>query len=116
MMLFVAAIAAGSAANGRGILPVWLGLGGPIFAAIGLLVHLFDFLGATATGGAINPMRSAFARYGVGLPLQIWMLGTGAVLLRDWRERATVLPPQTRTAVPKRESASAPPPLPPPIP
>lgn len=116
MLLFASVIAAGWAANARGILPVWLGLGGPLFAAIGLIVYLFDFLGATATGGAINPMRSAFARYGVGLPLQVWMIGAGAVLLRDWRERAATLPPQVRTAVPKRESAPAPPPLPPPIP
>lgn len=120
MLLFFAVIAAGSAANSRGILPVWLGLGGPLFAAIGVLVYLFDFLGATATGGAINPMRSAFARYGVGLPLQIWMLGAGAIMLRDWRERVTVLPPQARTPVPRRErereSTHEPPPLPPPIP
>lgn len=117
MLFFVAVIAAGVAANARGILPVWLGLGGPLFAAIGVLVYLFELLAASATGGAINPMRGAFARYGVGLPLQAWMLGAGLVLLGDWRSRAATLPPQVRTAVPKREpQAPEPPPLPPPIP
>ncbi|HEX7078302.1 MAG TPA: hypothetical protein VF363_07770 [Candidatus Eisenbacteria bacterium] len=116
LLLFTAVIAAGSGANARNILPPWLGLGGPVFAALGILVYLFDFLGATATGGAINPMRSAFTRYGVGLPLQIWMLGAGAVLLRDYRDRATVLPPQARTPVPRREREAPPVPLPPPIP
>ncbi|MGE5175515.1 MAG: hypothetical protein ACM3JJ_03995 [Hyphomicrobiales bacterium] len=116
LLFFVAVVAAGWAANVRGILPAWLGLGGTVFGAIGILVYLFEFMGASATGGAINPMRGAFARYGVGLPLQAWMLGAGLVLIGDWRSRARTLPPQVRTAVPKREAAPEPPPLPPPIP
>jgi len=145
VLLFVAVIAAGVTGASRGILPAWLGWSGALFGGIGVLVYVFDFWGSTVTGAAINPMRSMAVRFGIGLPLQIWMVAVGATLLRDFRERAIALPPQTRTPVPRREpgavaggssaaaggafaggggaaaaggmrNAPEPPPLPPPIP
>jgi hypothetical protein len=104
LLTFVAVIAAGTTATARGILPVWLGWGGAVFATLGVLIYFFEFATATATGSAINPMRGGFARYGVGLTLQLWLLATGATFLREWRDRVTTLPPQMRTPVPKRES------------
>jgi hypothetical protein len=105
LLTFVAVIASGTTATARGILPLWLGWGGAVFATLGLLIYVFEFYIATATGAAINPMRGGFARYGVGLPLQLWVLGTGAIFLRDYRERVSTLPPQTRSRVPRREIA-----------
>ena len=119
LLLFVSVIFAGSAATSRRILPVWLGWGGTFFGVIGVLVYLFEFWSSTSTGAAINPMRSAAVRYGVGLPLQVWMIAVGATLLREYRDRVTAVPPQARTPVPRREPAPRapePPPLPPPIP
>jgi len=142
VLLFVAVIGAGVAGASRGVLPAWLGYAGALFGGIGVLVYVFDFWGSTVTGAAINPMRSMAVRFGIGLPLQVWMVAVGATLLREFRERATALPPQSRTPVPRREpgavaggvvagggvgggSAAAaggmrgapePPPLPPPIP
>jgi hypothetical protein len=104
-LLFIAVIVEGTAASARGILPVWLGLGGAVFALIGIILYAFEFLNATTIGAAVNPMRGAIGRWGVGLPLQIWMLAVGATLLRDHRERVTALPPQMRTPVPRREPA-----------
>jgi hypothetical protein len=124
-LLFVAVIAAGPSGSSRGILPVWLGWGGALFAVAGLLVYLFEFWSSTATGAAINPMRGAGMRFGVGLPLQLWLIAVGATLLRALREGTPALPPQTRTAVPPkrpqaprepRPQGPEPPPLPPPIP
>ncbi len=119
VLLFTAVIFAGAAGTARGILPVWIGWGGAFFGAVGILIYLFEFWTATATGAAINPMRGAAVRYFVGLPLQLWMIGVGATLLREYRERAFALPPQAPTPVPKRDHApraTEPPPLPPPIP
>jgi len=142
VLLFVAVIGAGVAGASRGVLPAWLGYAGALFGGIGVLVYVCDFWGSTVTGAAINPMRSMAVRFGIGLPLQVWMVAVGATLLREFRERATALPPQSRTPVPRREpgavaggvvagggvgggSAAAaggmrgapePPPLPPPIP
>ena len=118
-LLFVSVIFAGSAATSRRILPVWLGWGGAFFGVVGVLVYAFEFWSSTATGAAINPMRSAAVRYGVGLPLQVWMIAVGATLLREYRDRVTALPPQAPTPVPRREPGPRvpePPPLPPPIP
>ncbi len=131
VLFFTAVIAAGTAGVTREVVPLWMGWGGAFFGAVGILVYVFEFWTATATGSAINPMRGAGVRYGVGLPIQLWMIGVGATLLRDWREKATALPPQMRTPVPpKRDSKPDPkkklgttladfpeaPPLPPPIP
>ena len=104
LLTFFAVITAGTTATARGILPVWLGWGGAVFATLGVLIYLFEFATATATGSAINPMRGGFARYGVGLTLQLWLLATGATFLSEWRNRVTTLPPQMRTPVPRRES------------
>jgi hypothetical protein len=127
-LLFVAVVAAGLSGSSRGILPVWLGWGGALFAVTGLLVYLFEFWSSTATGAAINPMRGPGMRYGVGLPLQLWLIAVGAMLLRDLRGmsgRGQALPPQTRTPVPPKRPPTPheprfhgpeAPPLPPPIP
>ena len=103
VLFFVAVIGAGVAGSSRGVLPAWLGYAGALFGGIGVLVYVFDFWGATVTGAAINPMRSTAVRFGIGLPLQVWMVAVGATLLRDFRERASALPPQARTPVPRRE-------------
>lgn len=103
VLLFVAVIGAGTAGASRGVLPAWLGYAGALFGGIGVLVYVFDFLGSTVTGAAINPMRNTIVRFGVGLPLQVWMVAVGATLLREFRERANVVPPQARTPVPRRE-------------
>ena len=119
VLMFVSVIFAGTAGTSRGILPVWLGWGGAFFGVVGVLVYLFEFWTSTATGAAINPMRSGAVRFGVGLPLQIWMIAVGGTFLREYRDRVTTLPPQARTPVPRRETAvkaPEPPPLPPPIP
>jgi hypothetical protein len=119
VLMFVSVIFAGLAATWRKVLPVWLGWGGVFFGVVGVLVYVLEFWNSTATGAAVNPMRNSAVRFGVGLPLQVWMLAVGATLLREYRDRVTTLPPQARTPVPRREPAARapePPPLPPPIP
>jgi hypothetical protein len=130
VLFFTAVITAGTAGVTRDLLPLWMGWGGALFGGVGILVYIFEFWTATATGSAINPMRSPGVRYGVGLPLQLWMVGIGATLLSEWRMKAAVPPPQVRTPVPpkrdsKQDSKKSPgsladfppaPPLPPPIP
>lgn len=121
VLLFTAVIAAGISGTSRGMMPLWLGWGGAFFGVVGILVYLFEFWTATATGSAINPLRGSGVRFGVGLPLQLWMIGVGVLLLRDYKDHAHTLPPQARTPVPpKREPTMPkfpePPPLPPPIP
>lgn len=107
LLMFVAVIAEGMAASARGIFPAWLGFGGALFATFGVILYGFEFLNATTIGAAINPMRGPIGRWGVGVPLQIWMVAAGAQLLRDYRERVSVLPPQVRTPVPKRDVVDA---------
>ena len=87
VLLFAAVAAAGTAATTRGLLPIWLGWGGALVAVIGIVVYALDFLAATATGAPINPLRTVFVRYAVGLPLQLWLLGVGAMLLMEWSQR-----------------------------
>jgi len=123
VLFFTAVITAGAAGTRREILPLWMGWGGAFFGGVGILVYVFEFWTATATGSAINPMRGAGIRYGVGLPIQLWMIGAGAMLLREWREKATAFPPQVRTPVPPKKGPPPTlpnfpeaPPLPPPIP
>lgn len=103
VLLFVAVMGAGTAGAMRGIIPAWLGYAGALVGGMGVLVYVFDFWGSTVTGAAINPMRGTFVRFGIGLPLQVWMVAVGATLLREFRERAHVVPPQARTPVPRRE-------------
>ena len=106
MLLFLAVIGSGVSGTSRGMLPLWLGWGGAFFGAVGILVYLSEFWTATATGMAINPMRGSGVRFGVGLPIQLWMIGVGLMLLRDYRDHGHRLPPQARTPVPpKREPA-----------
>lgn len=107
LLTFVAVISEGMAAASRGVMPAWLGFGGAVFAVFGIILYGFEFLNATTIGAAVNPMRGPIGRWGVGLPLQIWMVAVGASLLRDYRERATALPPQVRTPVPRREAVDA---------
>lgn len=87
-LIFTAVAAASLGGMARGLQPVWLGGGGALFAVIGLVVYALDFLSATATGTPINPMRHAAVRYGVGLPLQLWLLGLGVTLLLEWWSKA----------------------------
>jgi hypothetical protein len=107
LLMFVAVIAEGMAANVRGVLPAWLGFGGAVFATLGVILYAFEFLNATTIGGAVNPMRGPIARFGIGLPLQVWMVAVGATLMRDYRDRVSALPPQVRTPVPRRQVLDA---------
>ena len=138
VLIFTAVVVAGIAGTARGIFPLWLGWGGAFFGIAGIVVYLFDFWSATPTGSAINPMRSQTIRFGIGLPLQLWLIAVGATFLRDRKDAVAVLPPQAPTPVPKRDPSKQPfaappvratpggptppapsepsPPLPPPIP
>jgi hypothetical protein len=87
VLLFTAVVAAGVAATSRGLQPVWLGWGGALFAVIGIVVYALDFLVASATGAPINPLRAPFVRFAIGLPLQLWLIGVGAMLLMEWSRR-----------------------------
>src|SRR5262245_28098996 len=88
LLFFVAVIAAGLRAPARGVLPVWLGWGGALFGIVGVIAYTLEFWGSTTTGGAIQPMQWPAVRYGVGLPLQLWLLAVGALLLRSYYTRA----------------------------
>ncbi|MEK7315892.1 MAG: hypothetical protein AAB011_06910 [Candidatus Eisenbacteria bacterium] len=87
VLLFTAVAAAGVAATARGLQPVWLGWGGALFAVIGIVVYALDFLSASATGAPINPLRTPFVRFGVGLPIQLWLGTVGVMLLMEWSRR-----------------------------
>jgi hypothetical protein len=91
-LTFVAVIASGVTGTARGVLPLWLGWGGAFFAIAGLGIYFFDFLGSTATGAAINPIQSPAVRYGVGLPLQLWLLGVGIHMMRAFLTREVMIP------------------------
>src|SRR5882762_1515871 len=80
-------IFSGIAGVKRNVMPVWLGWSGSLIGIIGALVYVMDFWGSTATGRASQPMQRPMMRYGVGLPLQLWMLGVGVVLLMDYFSR-----------------------------
>ncbi len=84
LFFFAAVFAAGVGAVKRDILPIWLGWGGALVALVGALIYVMDFWGTTATGAASQPMQWPAMRYGVGLPLQLWMLGVGVVMLREY--------------------------------
>ena len=119
VLLFATVIAAGLSGTSREILPVWLGWGGAFFGVVGILIYVFEFWSASAIGSAINPMRGAGVRFGVGLPLQLWMLGVGGSLLSAYRNKSFVETRRARPHAPKREPPPRfpeAPPLPPPIP
>ncbi len=87
LLFFGAVIFSGIAGVKRNVMPVWLGWSGSLIGIIGALVYVMDFWGSTATGRASQPMQWPMMRYGVGLPLQLWMLGVGVVLLMDYFSR-----------------------------
>lgn len=91
-LTFVAVIASGVTGTSRGFFPLWLGWGGAFFAIAGLAIYFFDYLGSTATGAAINPMQSTAVRYGVGLPLQLWLLGVGIHMMRAYLTGQAMVP------------------------
>jgi len=84
LLFFGAVFFSGVAAVKRGLIPLWLGWGGALVALVGTLVYILDFLSSTATGAASQPMQWPAMRYGVGLPLQLWMLGVGVTFLRRY--------------------------------
>jgi hypothetical protein len=90
---FIAVIAAGVTGTSHRILPVWLGWGGAFFAIVGLAIYFFDYLGSTATGSAINPLQAPAVRYGVALPLQLWVLGVGILMMRAYLTGQAMAPP-----------------------
>src|SRR3954464_12246905 len=87
LLMFGAVVFAGIAGVKRDVLPVWLGGGGALIALVGAVVYLADFWGSTATGRANQPMQWPAMRYGVGLTLQLWMLGVGVVMLMRYFSR-----------------------------
>jgi hypothetical protein len=93
LLTFLAVAFAGATGTKRGVLPVWLGWGGALFAIGGLAIYAFSFLGSTDTGAAINPMQSAGVRYGIGLPLQLWVLGVGAWMMYAFVTGVSMAPP-----------------------
>jgi len=116
LFFFGAVIFAGVGGVKRDILPIWLGWGGALVAIVGALVYVMDFWSTTATGAASQPMQWPAMRYGVGLPLQLWMLGVGAVMLRDYFAsrpvvaRVTHGPPRPVEHMPRRTPESVAPP------
>ncbi len=110
VLTFLAVAFAGARGTARGLLPVWLGWGGTLFAIAGLAVYVFSFLGSTATGAAINPIQSGGVRYGIGLPLQLWLLGVGAWMSYAYAtgiSRAPPAPPAPREPVSRRPEGAA---------
>lgn len=87
LLFFAAVFTAGVAAAKRDLVPIWLGWGGALISLVGALVYVMDFWSTTATGAASQPMQWPAMRYGVGLPLQLWMLGVGAIMLREYFTR-----------------------------
>jgi len=87
LLFFAAVIFAGIGGVKRDILPIWLGWGGALIALVGALVYAMDFWSSTATGAASQPMQWPAMRYGVGLPLQLWMLGVGVIMLMNYFSR-----------------------------
>lgn len=112
ILFFGAVIFGGIGAVKRDILPIWLGWGGALVAIVGALVYAMDFWSTTATGAASQPMQWPAMRYGVGLTLQLWMLGVGVVMLMEYfssrpmTARVTHGPPRPVEHLPRREGPS----------
>jgi len=102
LLFFAAVLFGGVAAVKRDVIPVWLGWGGALIAGVGAVVYIGDFWSSTATGAASQPMQWPAMRYGIGLPLQLWMLGVGAIFLQRYFTRApmrvTYPRPEARTS------------------
>ena len=112
LLLFGAVFFAGVAAVKRDLVPMWLGWGGALVALIGALVYVMDFWSMTATGAASQPMQWPAMRYGVGLPLQFWMLGVGVIFMRAYftrpvRMRAAWVRPVGEQVARKTEQAAS---------
>ncbi|TMQ49235.1 MAG: hypothetical protein E6K71_05310 [Candidatus Eisenbacteria bacterium] len=114
LLFFAAVLFGGMAAVKRELIPVWLGWGGALLAGVGAMVYVGDFWSTTATGAASQPMQWPAMRYGVGLPLQLWMLGVGVIFLRRYFSRTpmrvTYPRPEARApgaGAPRRLSESA---------
>ncbi len=99
LLTFLAVAFVGAKGTARGLLPVWLGWGGALFAIAGIAVYVFSFLGSTTTGAAINPIQSSGVRYGIGLPLQLWVLGVGTWMMRAYLTGMSMAPPAPPQAV-----------------
>ncbi len=87
LLFFGAVVFSGVAAVKRDLIPLWLGWGGALVALVGALVYIMDFWSTTATGAASQPMQWPAMRYGVGLPIELWMLGVGAIFLQRYFTR-----------------------------
>jgi len=98
----MAVIFGGVAAAKRDLIPMMLGWGGALVAGVGAVVYIGDFWSSTATGAASQPMQWPAMRYGVGLPLQAWMLGVGVVFLQRYFSRAPM-----RVTYPRPEARPA---------
>lgn len=109
LLTFLAVAFAGATGTKRGVLPVWLGWGGALFAIGGLAIYTFSFLDSTGTGRAINPIQSAGVRYGIGLPLQVWVLGVGAWMMRAFVTGVSMAPPAPPMSRPAGRPPAAPP-------
>jgi len=114
LFFFGAVIFGGIAGVKRDVMPIWMGWGGALIAIVGALVYVMDFWGSTATGRASQPMQWPAMRYGVGLPLQLWMLGVGVVLLMEYfsrpmAARVTHAPVRPVGEHPQRRMAEVPP-------
>ena len=114
LLFFAAVLFGGMAAVKRELIPVWLGWGGALLAGVGAMVYVGDFWSTTATGAASQPMQWPAMRYGVGLPLQLWMLGVGVIFLQRYFSRTpmrvTYPRPEARApgaGAPRRLSESA---------
>ena len=111
LLLFAAVFVSGVAGVKRDLIPIWLGWGGALVALIGALVYVMDFWSMTATGTASQPMQWPAMRYGVGLPLQLWMVGVGVVFMRAYftrpmRARAAWVRPVGEPVARKTEHAA----------
>ena len=106
VLFFAAVVFGGVAAVKRDVIPVWLGWGGALIAGVGAVVYIGDFWSTTATGAASQPMQWPAMRYGVGIPLQLWMLGVGVIFLQRYFTRAPMRVTYPRPEA--RASGSAP--------
>lgn len=113
-LTFTAVVWSGVRGTSRGLYPLWLGWGGAFFAIAGLAIYFFEYLGSTATGAPINPVQSPGVRYGVALPLQLWVLGVGVHMMRAYITGEAMMPapaPVRPAAAPKTPPMGSPDPI-----